>query len=163
MQCFQCGTAIIQGSQFCSSCGNSARQGQKNKTNLYIVVGILGGLFLMCFGCGIVGVIQEQTNPQKNSIDKNFSPVVEKTIESNTNKSSITEPDVNIVNLANKSVEETEKTKPAKNTENKNPSPTPRTLKSSSSSNGYIRGPRGGCYYITSGGNKKYVDRNLCN
>lgn len=27
----------------------------------------------------------------------------------------------------------------------------------------YIRGPRGGCYYINSKGNKTYVDRSLCN
>lgn len=27
----------------------------------------------------------------------------------------------------------------------------------------YYRGPRGGCYYLTSGGNKQYVDRSLCN
>ncbi len=27
----------------------------------------------------------------------------------------------------------------------------------------YIRGPRGGCYYITSGGTKTYVDRSYCN
>jgi hypothetical protein len=26
-----------------------------------------------------------------------------------------------------------------------------------------IRGPRGGCYYINSSGNKVYVDRSLCN
>jgi hypothetical protein len=29
-------------------------------------------------------------------------------------------------------------------------------------SNGYIRGPRGGCYYLNSSGNKTYVDRSLC-
>lgn len=29
--------------------------------------------------------------------------------------------------------------------------------------NGYIRGPRGGCYYYTSSGRKQYVDRSLCN
>jgi uncharacterized protein YgiM (DUF1202 family) len=29
-------------------------------------------------------------------------------------------------------------------------------------SRGYIRGPRGGCYYINSRGNKTYVDRGLC-
>lgn len=28
---------------------------------------------------------------------------------------------------------------------------------------GYIRGPRGGCYYINSRGNKTYVDRSRCN
>ena len=27
----------------------------------------------------------------------------------------------------------------------------------------YTRGPRGGCYYINSNGNKTYVDRSLCN
>jgi TolA-binding protein len=27
----------------------------------------------------------------------------------------------------------------------------------------YIRGPRGGCYYINGNGNKTYVDRSLCN
>ena len=26
----------------------------------------------------------------------------------------------------------------------------------------YIRGPRGGCYYINSNGNKTYVDRSVC-
>jgi hypothetical protein len=34
---------------------------------------------------------------------------------------------------------------------------------SSASSNGYIRGPRGGCYYINSRGNKAYAERGLCN
>jgi hypothetical protein len=33
---------------------------------------------------------------------------------------------------------------------------------SRSGSNGYILGPRGGCYYINSGGNKTYVERSLC-
>lgn len=28
---------------------------------------------------------------------------------------------------------------------------------------GYIRGPRGGCYYINRNGNKTYVSRSLCN
>lgn len=34
---------------------------------------------------------------------------------------------------------------------------------SSSSYRNYIRGPRGGCYYINSNGNKTYVSRSLCN
>lgn len=37
------------------------------------------------------------------------------------------------------------------------------SAKSSSSSRNYIRGPRGGCYYINSNGNKTYVDRSMCN
>ncbi|WP_293887492.1 MULTISPECIES: DUF3157 family protein [unclassified Sphingobacterium] len=46
------------------------------------------------------------------------------------------------------------------------PSPSSRrtnTSKSSSSTRSYIRGPRGGCYYINSNGNKTYVDRSMCN
>ena len=58
-----------------------------------------------------------------------------------------------------------------------NPPATPVTLKSttlppppstapvpvrSTSSRTYIRGARGGCYYINSNGNKTYVDRSLC-
>jgi len=30
-------------------------------------------------------------------------------------------------------------------------------------SGGYIRGPRGGCYYYSASGRKVYVDRSLCN
>lgn len=33
----------------------------------------------------------------------------------------------------------------------------------SSADRGYIRGPRGGCYYISGSGRKVYVDRSLCN
>jgi membrane-bound ClpP family serine protease len=33
----------------------------------------------------------------------------------------------------------------------------------SSGNGGYIRGPRGGCYYINSKGNKVYVDHSYCN
>lgn len=35
--------------------------------------------------------------------------------------------------------------------------------KTSKSSRKYYLGPRGGCYYINSNGNKTYVDRSLCN
>ena len=35
--------------------------------------------------------------------------------------------------------------------------------KISKTSRSYFKGPRGGCYYINSNGNKSYVDRSLCN
>jgi hypothetical protein len=35
--------------------------------------------------------------------------------------------------------------------------------RSSASDRTYIRGPRGGCYYISGSGNKVYVDRSMCN
>lgn len=33
----------------------------------------------------------------------------------------------------------------------------------SNADRGYIRGPRGGCYYFSGSGRKVYVDRSLCN
>ena len=39
----------------------------------------------------------------------------------------------------------------------------PETIITPSSSRTYIRGSRGGCYYINSKGNKTYVERSLCN
>jgi hypothetical protein len=33
----------------------------------------------------------------------------------------------------------------------------------STAGRGYIRGPRGGCYYISGSGRKVYVDRSMCN
>jgi hypothetical protein len=39
----------------------------------------------------------------------------------------------------------------------------PSSTRVSGAGNGYIRGPRGGCYYYSGSGRKVYVDRNLCN
>lgn len=38
----------------------------------------------------------------------------------------------------------------------------PRASRRVQSSGRYIRGPRGGCYYINRNGNKTYVDRSMC-
>jgi hypothetical protein len=39
----------------------------------------------------------------------------------------------------------------------------PQTSSPTTVSRGYIRGPRGGCYYYSASGRKVYVDRSLCN
>ena len=36
-------------------------------------------------------------------------------------------------------------------------------VRTNTESRGYIRGPRGGCYYYSGSGRKVYVDRSLCN
>lgn len=41
-------------------------------------------------------------------------------------------------------------------------SPSNTTSSQSNSAGGYIRGPRGGCYYYSKSGRKVYVDRSLC-
>lgn len=38
----------------------------------------------------------------------------------------------------------------------------PAETQASRSTPSYFLGPRGGCYYVTAGGSKKYVDRSLC-
>jgi hypothetical protein len=40
--------------------------------------------------------------------------------------------------------------------------PSPEPTRSTAGRN-YIRGPRGGCYYMSSSGSKVYVDRSMCN
>lgn len=47
--------------------------------------------------------------------------------------------------------------------ESSTPPPSNVPARSPASSRSYYRGPRGGCYYINSNGNKTYVDRSLCN
>lgn len=41
-------------------------------------------------------------------------------------------------------------------------SPNNSNVGSSKQKSGYIRGPRGGCYTFSASGNKRYVDRSLC-
>jgi len=40
--------------------------------------------------------------------------------------------------------------------------PEPKTTRTESAARRYIRGPKGGCYYINGAGNKVYVSRSLC-
>ena len=64
---------------------------------------------------------------------------------------------------------ETDKTTPEEKpvevtpTVSNNDAPAPKPAAGSNKSRTYIRGARGGCYYINSNGNKTYVDRSLCN
>lgn len=51
----------------------------------------------------------------------------------------------------------------ASNNETKAVNPATNSTKQSNDGRKYIKGPRGGCYYINSKGGKTYVDRNLCN
>jgi hypothetical protein len=46
---------------------------------------------------------------------------------------------------------------------NKPPPPQQNIESPPARSNGFIRGPRGGCYTLSASGRKRYVDRSLCN
>ena len=51
----------------------------------------------------------------------------------------------------------------AKSLPRSTPYPEPTQYYSPTYGHTYIRGPRGGCYYINGNGNKTYVDRSMCN
>jgi hypothetical protein len=42
------------------------------------------------------------------------------------------------------------------------PAPTPGETKVVKGNRTYVKGPKGGCYYVTSSGRKEYVDRAMC-
>lgn len=66
--CPRCGVPNAHGVRFCSNCGLqfTPRQplpnAQKNKSSLYIVLAILGGFFMMCVLCGVIGNLSKNKN-----------------------------------------------------------------------------------------------------
>ena len=106
----------------------------KNETNV-VALGYINGYFKVCYKnfCGYIHEVWIVNNPFKKSIQTNNT-----NLKSSSN--SITYPK-NSSQYYN-------------NSNYKRKTSTYRT---------YYRGPRGGCYYINSNGNKTYVDRSLCN
>ena len=68
----------------------------------------------------------------------------------------------NAVDSEDEAAENSAKTSRGKTNSTKS-TPEPKTTRSESASRRYIRGPRGGCYYISGSGSKVYVSRSLCN
>lgn len=78
IQCPKCGIANANGTRFCSNCGNvfaaAQRQMQpKNKSNLKIVLIVLGCIIGSCVLCGLVGGIKEAINPTPKTETANQS------------------------------------------------------------------------------------------
>ncbi len=68
IQCPKCGIANSDGTRFCSNCGNTFGIAQpqmqpKNKSNLKIVLIVLGCIIGSCVLCGLLGGIKEVINP----------------------------------------------------------------------------------------------------
>ncbi|MEZ4841310.1 MAG: hypothetical protein R2821_07325 [Flavobacteriaceae bacterium] len=120
----------------------------KDKENIYgntiysfrneasvVALGYINGHFKVCYKkiCGYIDKVWIKNNPFDETIQTNNT-----NLKSNSN--SITYPK-NSSQYYN-------------NSNYKRKTSTYRT---------YYRGPRGGCYYINSNGNKTYVDRSLCN
>lgn len=68
IQCPKCGVANTDGTRFCSNCGTAFAVAQpqmqpKNKSNLKIILIVLGCVIGSCVLCGLVGGIKEAINP----------------------------------------------------------------------------------------------------
>jgi hypothetical protein len=68
VQCLKCGEDNAIGTQFCGNCGNIVAVPQpqlipNNKSNLKIVLIVLGCVFGSCVLCGLIGGIKESINP----------------------------------------------------------------------------------------------------
>jgi hypothetical protein len=180
--CDQCGLRMSQKKNTCSRCGAArpmqiipipvyARFEPKPKMTPALVVMIV--ICALCGMCGLFGLI--------NSPNKNLQTVQKQELK-------ITQPDVSEtpnIRIAEpiaspfRSPLARESSARDSSSEVIKATPTPSIVTMENSSRGksvgnakptrnarrsnLIRGPRGGCYYINSHGNKTYVDRNLCN
>ncbi len=68
IQCPKCGVANADGTQFCGNCGNVLAVAQpqmqpKNKSNLKIILIVLGCIVGSCVLCGLIGGIKEAISP----------------------------------------------------------------------------------------------------
>jgi hypothetical protein len=103
LKCYICGNINNPESLFCGSCGNKflkPKLQKTNKTNLYIILGILGGLFVMCCGCNLLGSLARLSSPsEKTGIE---AP------ETKTEKSIKVRTSVDLFDLSNKTIKEVE-------------------------------------------------------
>lgn len=179
--CDQCGSKIFHEQNICLRCGTArpmqiipipvyARLEPKPKMTLAWVMIVICGL---CGMCGLFGLIN---SPNKNlqTVQKEELKITQPDV-SETSNTSIAEPTPSPLGspLARESLARDSSSEVIKAT------PTPSIVTMGNSSRGnlvgnakstrnarrsnLIRGPRGGCYYINSHGNKTYVDRSLCN
>lgn len=127
-----------------------------------IVVGCTFALFLLL---GLLATIFDST-------DSNSKPLKSANNTVNVNDSisldSLPKNDTTIKGFASTSAEtakkQTDVTKAKETTVKKSaPAKQAKPKRKSRSSRTYYTGPRGGCYYINSNGNKTYVDRSFCN
>jgi hypothetical protein len=115
LRCYRCGNINNPASLFCGSCGNkfSKPKLQKtNRTNLYIILGVFGGLFVMCCGCNFLGSLSKLSsieNRAKKAQDVNISKIEESNkVRSKTEETIKVRTVLNIVDLSNKTVKEVE-------------------------------------------------------
>lgn len=160
--CSKCYTSNPTSFRFCGHCGtvNSIPLVQPRSSSGALTPILIGGgvLLLMAVVCALL------------------SPIVRNTRHSNQPASNAIVPLASTPYPVQTKIPLPSPSPKGKKKEQTTPTPfrtSTYSLNSSSSSeprgsygprqSGLIRGPRGGCYYINSRGNKTYVDRSLCN
>ncbi len=136
----------------------------KTKRDLLIVGSVVFAVVGLCSMCGIFGMIGALIPDSRKTNATFLSASPKPTLSPSPTPS----PSPSVQTLKATPAPKVQKT-PV-------PSPTPETStiydsspsrptrnKRATSTGRYITGPRGGCYYINSNGNKTYVDRSLCN
>jgi hypothetical protein len=163
--CVQCGELSELNAPYCGACGHynenrtwvePGRQWSDGRKGALLALTILGFVGL----CGVWGIIMEATRRPVTTSPTTFkssvpaaNAITTAPAKANTNSSPGKSKNSKAAKAVNKSA--TEIAPLAAIPYGSSTSRQPR-------SSMYIRGPRGGCYYINSHGNKTYVDRSLC-
>lgn len=163
--CAFCHTGNHPASVFCGSCGHPRpKLGFLSKLTpgLLVAGGVLFGVG-MIFGALVVGVSRSR-GPEARALKASPQSSISVAPSPSASTISTTTP---IEKRRTPTPMPTPSASPILDGESDLPYTAPTESRaaeteSSSGSNGYIRGPRGGCYYINSRGNKTYVDRSLC-
>jgi len=171
--CDRCGNLNPQQNNFCGNCGHSgmevtssrmpelaAMRPADNSTRnaLLIVGGITAGLLSICVICGgILGTAPRTANRPaafvSTSPTPNISPSPVPVVKSQKPTAPISRPRKTPVPSPT----------PSSSDIYDATTPVPTSPSRRSAAGGYTLGPRGGCYYINSHGNKTYVDHSYCN
>lgn len=168
-RCSNCSALNPAENNFCGNCGGGGMQDvlqpaptyamsdvTTSRNSFLLLIGIVGGIVAFALICGGLRFGTPATNSQTTP----RSLYTNSAASSPTPNPTATPGKSNTMKPA-----KTPTTGPETRIGSAYPdSPTsPSTRRSTQNAGGFIRGPRGGCYYINGSGNKTYVSRSMCN
>jgi hypothetical protein len=168
-RCPFCSAVNALDSHYCAKCGQPLSPADyaaaplpiwQNK-NVIVIGGLaFGALAVSIVFCGLLSLISTSESPRMLTsppvVSPSTSPSPAAAVPSNSNraaKKSVPSPSAQVSPKPDDSEMSADRKTYPGNTTYTQPSSSGRT---------YITGPRGGCYYINSSGNKTYVDHSFC-